>query len=146
MKTSPSNKKSGKHISIFLGTIVIVLLIWGTWQIFFQNTSMDRVLEETAFELNRLCPTLIDSDTRLESVAALPPRTLQFHYTLINVEKDNVDSTAFKKYIEPILIEDTKTNPKMKFQRKRSITVNYVYKDKDGKYICAISMSPDKYK
>jgi len=100
---------------------------------------------KTASEINKSCPMMIDSDTRLDNAISLPSNIFQYNYTLVNMEKETIDIDMLKGYLEPNITNFVRTNPDMKFQREKKVTVNYYYKDKNGNYLFKISVTPEQY-
>ena len=110
-----------------------------------RSPSFDKVMLKTASEINKSCPIMIDSETRLDNTITLPPKVFQYNYTLVNIEKKTVDITALKDYLEPNITNFVRTNPDMKFQRDNKVTINYYYQDKDRNYLFTISVTPEQY-
>ena len=100
---------------------------------------------EAASELNKTCPIMVDKDTQLDNAVAMPDNVFQYNYTLVNLEKSQVNIDTVKKYIEPGLINSVKTNPDLKNYRDNKVTMAYSYKDKNGVFILKISVTPDLY-
>ncbi|MDP4202258.1 MAG: hypothetical protein Q8861_06160 [Bacteroidota bacterium] len=109
------------------------------------NTTLDKAMMEYAGEINKSCPVMIDSETRLDNVMAFPDNICQYTYTLVNMEKNTVDTLQLKNSVEPNIVNFVRTNPQMKYIRDKSVTVNYYYKDKKGIYLFMISVKPDQY-
>jgi hypothetical protein len=61
------------------------------------------------------------------------------------MDKSHVDTLSLKNYLEPIIINQAKTNPQMQYQREHKWILNYYYKDMKGIYLLMISVTPDKY-
>ena len=89
---------------------------------------------------------MIDANTRLDNTIVLPKKTFQYNYTLINLEKETTDIEEMKKYLEPNITNNIKSNPEMEYYRKRDVTLKYYYYDKHGVFLFNISVTPDKYK
>lgn len=88
---------------------------------------------------------MIDAETRLDNAIALPPNTIQYNYTLINMDKATADTVAMKNYVEPSIVNNIRTNPQMEFQREHKTTMNYYYKDRNGQYLFLVSVTPEQY-
>jgi hypothetical protein len=136
------NKK--KILSSVVGVIAFFITYYAV-QHFFFNSSIDKDMMGVASELNKSCPVMIDSETRLDNTIALPDKVFQYNYTLVNVEKNQVDTISIKNYLEPNIVNQVKTNPQMQYQREHKWTLNYLYKDKKGLYILMVKVTPDKY-
>jgi len=139
-----SNKK--KIIGTVIGTIVGVLIAFIIQQQFFKAPSFDQVLVKTASELNKSCPVMVDSETRLDNAVAMPDNVFQYNYTLVNMEKDSVNIQDFEEYMQPQILNNVKTNPDLKLFRDNKVTMSYYYKDSKGIFISKISITPDQYK
>jgi hypothetical protein len=88
---------------------------------------------------------MIDSDTRLDSAMALPEKVFQYHYTFVNLAKSELEIDTVRKYMEPGLIDNVKTNPDLKIYRDNEVTMAYHYQDKDGVFLLKISVTPEQY-
>ena len=64
-------------------------------QFAFDKPTFDKVMMESASELNKSCLVMVDKDTRLDNVIALPDNIFQYNYTLVNIEKKTLDIKVF---------------------------------------------------
>ncbi|SHF84608.1 zinc ribbon domain-containing protein [Dysgonomonas macrotermitis] len=141
-----SIKEKTKPFMSILGVVIGLLIMFAGQHFLFRTPSIDKIMMETASELNKSCPVMIDSETRLDNTSALPNNTFQYNYTLINWEKDSLDVAALEDYLEPNLINNAKTNPQMKSLRDNNVILNYSYRDRTGIHLFIISVKPDQYK
>lgn len=141
-KTKDSKKKIA---GIIFGIIAFGLAYFGTQQLFPNSDSLDKTLMNVASEINKTCPIIIDSETRLDNTISLPNKILQYNYTTINIVKDSVNIDNVKIQLESKLINNVKNNPQMKTLKDYKTTFNYYYKDKNGLFLFIISVTPDKY-
>lgn len=111
----------------------------------FKVSAYKEALIKAENEINKNCPILIDRETRLDNVIALPDNVFQYNYTLINTLKDSLNADDLKEYLEPSVINFVKSNPDMKTLRDNKTTINYYYKDKSGVYLFTISVKPNQY-
>lgn len=111
----------------------------------FGKSAFNKSLMESASEINKTCPIMIDNATRLDNAIALPNDVFQYNYTLVNMTKDLINIDEFKSYLEPTITNFVKTNPDMQIMRDNKVTVNYYYKDKGGVYLFTISVKPEQY-
>jgi hypothetical protein len=133
-----------KILSSVIGVIAFFITFYAV-QHFFFNSSIDKDMMAVASELNKSCPVMVDSETRLDNTIALPDKVFQYNYTLVNVDKSQADTISMKNYLEPNIINQVKTNPQMQYQREHKWTLNYLYKDKKGLYLLMVKVTPDKY-
>ena len=103
-------------------------------------------LQEVSTEINKKCPMVVDKDTRLDNTVVLSNKTIQYNYTLVNLEKENTDVELLKEQFTPLLLKDVKTNPGLKTFRDRDVTLSYYYKDKNGDFILNFKATPELYK
>lgn len=103
-------------------------------------------LHEVSEEINKKCPMIIDKDTKLNNTVVLSNKTIQYNYTLVNLEKENTDVEVLEKEFTPLLLKDVKTNPGLKPFRDRGVTLSYYYKDKNGDFIMNYKVTPELYK
>ena len=132
-----------KLTGIIVGAITFLVTFFLVQQLLSPN--LDKIMMKTASEINKSCPIMIDSETRLDNTITLPSKIFQYNYTLVNMEKETVDIVSLKNYLEPNITNFVRTNPDMKIQRDNKCTINYYYKDKYGDYLFTISVTPDQY-
>jgi hypothetical protein len=135
---------AGLFIGIIIGSLSTVFYLKEYPQI--QSFSSNKVPIEAISNTNRNLPMMIDSETRLDNVMATDKKTFQYTYTLVNMEKGKVDTTAMKSRMEPYIINSVKTAPTLEQQRNEEMTFVYYYKDKNGNYLFSVAVPPEKYK
>lgn len=144
-QTTETKDKKKKTIGMVVGIIAFGLSYFAVQQIFFKPPSFDKVMMQAASELNKTCPIMVDEYTRLDNAVALPDNIFQYNYTLVNITKEEVNLDTVKKYIEPGIINNVKTNPDLKIYRDKKTTMSYYYKDKNGEFVHKFSVTPDQY-
>lgn len=137
------NKK--KLLGLVFGIIAFAVAYWGVQQIFFSPPSINKMMMQEASEINKTCPIMVDQYTRLDNVLASPPKSFQYNYTLVNLTKSDVNLDTIKKYVEPAILNNVRTNPDMKTLRKNKVTMIYYYKDKNGNFVYKYTVTPDMY-
>lgn len=144
----PVQKKLKKSavLGIAVGVVCFALVFFAVQQFFFNFPFLDKAMMAMASEINKSCPLMVDAETRLDNSTALAENTFQYNYTLINVDVENVNPEEMKQTLEPYLIDHIKNNQQMELFRKLKTTINYAYKDKAGKFLFMVSITPDKYK
>lgn len=142
-KSKSTNKKRLVQSLVMVVFVVICANIGP--RLFTKSDSIDSETMKTASEINKNCPIMIDAETRLDNTIALPNNTFQYDYTVVKIEKNSADTLKLKNYIEPILLNNVKTNPQMQYQRDHKWTLRYYYKDKAGLYLFAVNITPEMY-
>ena len=137
----PTVKKKSKLL-VVLCTMVAAFVI----QSCDNQSTFDKALVQSASELNKMCPMMVDAETRLDNAIALPNKVFQYNYTLINVVKDSINIEELTGYLKPNIINNVSTNPDLKEYRDNGVTMVYFYKDKDGVFLTKIEVTPDLYK
>lgn len=112
----------------------------------YSDKELEILLFKASTEINKKCPAVIDEDTRLDNTVVLSNRTVQYNYTMVNYEVENMDLKLIKEQFTPILLNQTKTNPGLKLFRDNNVTISYYYKDKNGKFILNYKATPELYK
>jgi len=142
MEQTENKKMNFKTLAgIVVGIVAMVLV----QQFFFKAPSFDQQMMQMASELNKTCPVMVDAETRLDNTVALPDKIFTYNYTLVNHVKDSLNVEELKDYLTPLVTNNIKTNPVMKFYRDNKITLSYYYKDKQGVFLLNIDVTPDKY-
>ncbi len=143
--THPKPDKRKKSLGILLGMMVFGLSYWGVQQVFFKQPPLDKIMVQTASELNKTYPIMVDQYTRLDNAVALPDNKFQYNYTLVDLTKSEVNLDTIKKYVDPEIINNVRTDPGMKFFRDHKITLIYSYKDKNGEFVYKLLVTPQMY-
>ncbi len=140
-----NNKTSNRNkiIGIAFAIVAFALAFIAVQQFFFKRNSIEKALNEAAIGVNKNCPMMVDQDTRLDHVAALPEKVFQYNYTLVNYSTSQVNGDSLRKYMEPGIIKTIKTNPQLNHFRKNKVTMVYTYNDKDGKFLMKITVTPN---
>jgi hypothetical protein len=131
-------------IGIIVGIVVAALLQQIVIPKLFAP-SIDSQLMDMTSEMNKNCPYMVDSDTRLDNVVPGAGKTIIYNYTLINFNRDDIDIESFESIMRPQILNVVKTNPQMKTLRDNDITFVYNYKDKSSIHISSITCSPKDY-
>lgn len=137
---------SKKLIGTVVGAVIGVVIAVAVQQSFFKAPSFDKVMMKVASELNKSCPMMVDSETRLDNAIALPDNVFQYNYTLINLPLDSISTQDFEEYMKPQILNNVKTNPDLQTFRDNKVTMAYYYKDMNGVFITKISITEDLYK
>ncbi|WP_280766213.1 hypothetical protein [Parabacteroides sp. PFB2-10] len=103
-------------------------------------------LVETAKEVNKTCPFMIDQETRLDNLIVLPNNILQYNYTLLTINEETTDLEELKNNLQKNLTNHIRTNPDMQFYRDHEVSFNYYYRDAAMNHLFTISITPKMYK
>jgi hypothetical protein len=140
-ESKPRKLPTSSILGILAGVIVIVIIKL----VFFKPTSFDDGMMKIANEINKACPIMVDQMTRLDNTVALSDNVFQYNYTLITLDKDSVDIDLLKTSLEPLIINNVKTNPDLKIPRDNKTTMVYHYKDRNGIFLLKITVKPEQY-
>lgn len=138
-------KNRNKILQLIVGVIAFGISYFAVQQLFNNPQTFDKAMMKAASEINKSCPIMVDNDTRLDNTMAMPNNVFQYNYTLVNFEKSEVNIEKFRDFIEPNVVNNIKTNPEMKAYKENRVTMAYYYKDKNGKFVLKIDVTPEKY-
>jgi len=130
-------------IAVISIVIFLIVVPFAVKKIFFPG--FDDVMSRTSSLMNKKCPMMVDKITRLDNTVLLPGKVFQYNYTIISLDKSEIDTNQFKKGMETNIINLVKTSPELKYIREHEGILVYNYKDKNGKFIVAVYATPDKY-
>lgn len=102
-------------------------------------------LSKVADENNKRCPIMVDKETRLDNMAALFGRVVQYNYTFVNSKRSEINIKELEKQMIPEIKNNVRTNPGLKEFRQLKVTFVYDYKDKFGNHIFNFSILPNEY-
>ncbi len=146
LNSSDKWKLNNKNIfGSVVGIIAFGLAYFFVQQVFFNPPSFDKIMMNAASELNESCPIMVDQYTRLDNAVALPENIFQYNYTLVDMTKAEVNPDTVRKYFEPGIINNVKSNPDLKIYRDNKTTMVYNYRDKNGEFVVKFSVTPELY-
>ena len=145
MKEENQKTIKGKTVGIVVGIIAAVFSYYTAQKLFFKK-DLESELKSAALELNKQTPFQIDQYSRLDSASTKGKTNFIYYYTLIELEKSEVNLDTVNKYMRPNIIENVKNSPDLKIYRDNNITMDYKYYDKNGNFVTEISVSPELYK
>jgi hypothetical protein len=131
-------------ISISVGIISFCVTFFAV-QYFMGASKIEKQLKQASEHLNTQLPMQTDTFSRLDSTAAVEDHTFCYYYTLLEIEKANVNMDTVNKYVRPELLKNARTNPDLQGFREHGITLDYVYYDKNGVYVTTITASKEDY-
>ncbi|MGB0259181.1 MAG: hypothetical protein ACPGES_11065 [Coraliomargarita sp.] len=107
--------------------------------------TMDRVLVETANELNKNLPIVLDRHTRLDSTIAGSGKKFLYQYTMLNVDPAALNVAEFIREMKPKLIAQYQTRDEMKTFRDMGVELTYSYLSEAGVELVNIQISPQDF-
>ena len=136
--------RNKKILSLIFGVLAFLFILYRIQK----NTAENIVIElnQTVEELNKITPLKIDEFTRLDSVSSFKRKSLTYYYTLLQVNKSEVNIDSIKNYLKPNIIKSVKNSNELKVYKKNNISMNYLYYDLNGEFITAIEVNPELYK
>jgi hypothetical protein len=124
---------------------VVIVLVSITQYYYSKYKSVGKELTALVENYNKACPMMISNDIRMESVNTLPHNTVQYDFTLVNVQKESIKVEDLKKSVEKEIMASSKTNPSLQAFREDDSTVIYSYKDSNQNELFKITLTPDMY-
>lgn len=126
------------------------LIFYSLWIVLFIGCSDPMIehqkeLVQIAEEVNAKCPQMLDSETRIDGIEVQSPNTLIYHYTLIKVDKNDVDTNQFYRMLWPGIISNIRTSIEMKKLRENNTMIEYSYHDKSNQLIYTFKIGPEHY-
>jgi cell division protein FtsB len=132
-------------------TVVIVVLCFflsvvgkEAWAQPYVN-EFDVKLAEMAASMNKKMP-VTEGPYRMDSVGTRKGRVMVYNYTIMGSDKLKLDYLATKNSIEKKIIENLKTNPKLKSFKENDVTMVYKYFDEHGVKQIVIELKSSVYK
>ncbi len=116
-----------------------------TQYLFKPSINIDKEIVNSINEINKNCPLRVDEYMFLDNVVALPNKTIQYNYSLVDIEKAEVNLDTVKKYVFSAVLANIKTNPDMEILRDNQIAFNQYYKDKNGNFVTKYLVTPEMY-
>lgn len=139
------NKKSRRNPKVWFGIIFGAAIAISAQFFISKNPGIESTMKAAAAEINKSCPSMLDEQTRFDNVEVKDGKVFQYNYTLVNLTAADIDLEAAKKELEVNLVNSVKNDAELKIYRDNNTSLKYNYKDKDGKFLFLISVTPDKY-
>ena len=136
--------RNNKMLSLVFGVLVIAFILYRVQKNTKENIAIE--LHQTVEELNKITPLKVDEFTRLDSVSSFKRKSLTYYYTLLQVNKSEVNIDSIKNYLKPNIIKSVKNSNELRVYKTNNISMNYIYYDLNGAFITAIEVTPELYK
>lgn len=141
MNNSKIIGKTGFLIAVLLMVFGFILASCGM-----SDKKIDETLVKIAAEANKDLPMMLDSQTRLDSIEALPGKKIQYSNTIVEALAEDFDLEFFNESVGRSLLASVKNNVSLETFRKRQVTFIYKYQDKTGAEIAVFEYAPEDYK
>jgi hypothetical protein len=105
----------------------------------------DHTLAMSAKAVNLMCPTMVDEDTRLDSVTTAPGRNYHYHYTAINLDRSTLNIDEACASMRETILGNMKGDISMADFGKNDVTMVFNFNDKNGDELCSIRVLPEEY-
>ena len=107
---------------------------------------IDSVVIQIVEEANKNLPMMIDEQTKLETITALPGNKIRFDNMLIDISNEDINIETFENSMRPAIFSNVKTNPGLESFRGKKVTFVYHYSDKNGEKTAEFEFTPEDYK
>ena len=77
--------------------------------------------------------------------SALPNKTLQYNYTLVDIVKDSIALESFNPQLQQMILHNVKTSKDLNVHRENQATLAYRYLDKNGALVSNVVITADMY-
>lgn len=139
-------KKENRGKNIITGIIICAAATMAIKMIFYKSPkTTGEQLQSMAEEANKKTPFYIDSSLRVDSVVVLPGSVIRYHYTILTLDRNSIDTVLLIKTHKEESIKRIKSDPTVKFFRDNLVEIQSQYNDKEGKPLCLITLSPYDY-
>lgn len=142
-KTKPSQRN--KIVAGIAVGIVFWAIVYMVQRTYVKPFVQDKVLQLAAAQASTQCPIMVDETTRMDSVGAGPGNALRYYFTLVGIERSQVDTAVFLQQQVPHLTENIRTNDALRVYREYKTTMIYAYHDNSAKHIASITVTPEMY-
>ena len=145
MKKQNKKTKKGLITQIIVGITAALCSYYFTQKLFTKKDLLTE-LKTAALEVNKITPMQIDQFSRLDSASTKGKTNFIYHYTLIDIDKSEVNIDTVNKYIRTDIIDNVKNSSELETFKDNNVTIDYRYYDKNGEFTLEISVTPEIYK
>ncbi|MBK9099735.1 MAG: hypothetical protein IPM14_16825 [bacterium] len=100
-------------------------------QYFGPQKTVNEQLKMISAQVNKQCPIMIDSETRLDSTVSGSDKMMIYYYTLTQKNRTNINVEEARQFLTYQIINYIRTKDEMRFMRENDVTFRYKYKDKE---------------
>lgn len=133
----PTTKKRNPLL-IILGFVFVVSVASELRHLFFDPAPVSQQMMDASNDINKRCPIMIDSMTRLDNTFAIKGNKFIFNYTLINSDVKDIDVQSLQEELEKYSSNAFKTDPKFRVFRDNNVTISATFYDSSGKFVCLV--------
>jgi hypothetical protein len=108
--------------------------------------TVEEQLVSAAAEINKKCPYMLDDETRADSLASGPGKSITYYYTLVKRSASQLDIPRLQEQLRPAVVQNVQTNPTMEPLRNLQVKFLYKYADKNGSPAFDLSVVPPDYR
>ncbi|EGR2914608.1 hypothetical protein DLH88_24580 [Vibrio parahaemolyticus] len=108
-----------------------------------KQAKINEALNKAAQQINATTPTMVDAETRLDKASLGEDARLIYHYTLINVDPQNVDKSWVKTTLRDSVLPSVCSNDKMISSIKFGVNFEYSYSGSNGVYLGSFTANRD---
>jgi hypothetical protein len=109
-------------------------------------SSLNDDMIKAANDINSHAPIIIDSTTRFDYVNALSGNVFQYNYTLLTLDRTQIDTNLLKHSGKESMIQQMKQDAKTaKNFKDNNIQIQARYTDKNGAYVAEVSIYSNEY-
>lgn len=109
------------------------------------DVSLQKILQDIVDQTQRQLPLFTEESGISMIDCRTFDKTLEYTCKLLNEDASRFDSIYFKTTGVPAAIQSLKDNPEMRTFAQKGVYISNIYLDKDGKYLCTITISPEEY-
>ena len=105
-------------------------------------------LEQNVAEINLKCPVMINDECRFDSSDVLPGMIINSHYTLVHLNKKDLDNNIIKEIESQLkggMIQSLKTSRRYGFYKTNKVCMIYTFHDKIGKILSSTKIESNEY-
>lgn len=110
-----------------------------------EGNDLTSSLQQIVDEQKRMLPAdFPDQAISMTDCRLLPPATLSYTYKLTDKVAEGFDSVQFKQTSRETIIPNLKQSAQNLVEKE--VTIQYVYTDKNDKYLCTLTFRPEELK
>lgn len=99
-----------------------------------------------AVELNASAPVMLDPYTQFDGASVTNNNVFRYEYTIKNTSDAERMVHEKSETIKDEMKNQYKTDPSLRIFTENDVTIEYIYKNSDGKVIQTITIVPEDYK
>lgn len=138
-----SLRGKGKIVGFIIGAVIGFIVSFSAGFVAGYKQAEVSAVEQAVIDSNKALPKMIDEDTRMDK-ASIDQKAKEYslQFTFVNILASDIDISVLNDNFTQAIKPGTCDVPQFQLFFSEGYTMNYIYNDKNGKFITMYSVKP----